>query len=68
MVVAISSIDLWVELSQEMPLRRIIISASRTSYWQLSSAAYLLPGRRSLRICESRPGSIVSPKHLARFG
>jgi RNA methyltransferase, TrmH family len=38
-VVAISSIDLCVELSQAMLSRRIIDSASRTSQRQLSSAA-----------------------------
>ena len=31
MVVAISSIDLWVDYSQAMPALRIIVSAARTS-------------------------------------
>ncbi len=68
MVVAISSIDLWVEDSHEMPARFIMVSASRTSARQFSIAAYLLPGRRSLRIWLRRSGSIVRPKHLRLCG
>ena len=64
MVVAISSIDLCVDDSHEMPSRRIIASASRTSARQFSIEAYLLPGRRSLRICARRSGSMVRPKHF----
>jgi hypothetical protein len=36
MVVAISSIDLWVDDSQAMPSRRIMASACLTSSWQFS--------------------------------
>ena len=43
-------------------------SASRTSKRQLSSAAYLLPGRRSSRISRSRSGWIVRPNSFALCG
>src|SRR5712691_9788015 len=61
MVVAISSIDLVVEFAQRMPSRCMSFSACCTSWRQFSMSAYLLFGRRSLRISRSRSGAIDRP-------
>src|SRR6185437_7620679 len=57
----ISSIEVWVVLSEGMFSLRKMRSAMTSSRLQRSSLAYELPGRRASRTCVRRIGSMVRP-------